>query len=134
MKVVIEESGGLVLCKPIGDLDAFSVSQFRQVVADFASAPWLVFHLGGVGFMDWAGLGALVGGIRRVREHGGDAAVVCPRPALTSVLHTTGLDLIVSVTTSTEDARRQLLPNPRPSHQRKRRRNAGPVTPLRRER
>jgi anti-sigma B factor antagonist len=59
--------------------------------------------------MDSAGLGALIGGIRRVREHGGDASVVCPRPVLSSLFHRIGLDHIVSVTASTDEARRRLL-------------------------
>ncbi len=47
--------------------------------------------------MDSAGLGALIGGIRRAREAGGDVAVACSRPTLTRLLHTTGFDRIVSV-------------------------------------
>ena len=45
--------------------------------------------------MDSAGLGALIGGIRRAREAGGDVAVACSRPTLTRLLHTTGFDRIV---------------------------------------
>ena len=54
--------------------------------------------------MDSAGLGALIGGIRRAREAGGDVAVACSRPTLTRLLHTTGFDRIVSVTETVDDA------------------------------
>ena len=50
--------------------------------------------------MDSAGLGALIGGIRRAREAGGQVAVACSRPTLTRLLHTTGFDRIVPVTES----------------------------------
>ena len=54
--------------------------------------------------MDSAGLGALIGGIRRAREAGGDVAVACSRPTLTRLLHTTGFDRIVPVTETVEAA------------------------------
>ena len=57
--------------------------------------------------MDSAGLGALIGGIRRAREAGGDVAVACSRPTLTRLLHTTGFDRIVPVTETVEEARRR---------------------------
>ena len=42
--------------------------------------PPLLIDLSAVPFMDSAGLGALIGGIRRAREAGGDVAVACSRP------------------------------------------------------
>ena len=61
--------------------------------------------------MDSAGLGALIGGIRRAREAGGEVAVACSRPTLTRLLHTTGFDRIVPVT---RPWRRQLTPGREP--------------------
>jgi anti-sigma B factor antagonist len=86
-------------------LDAFTVTQFRQALAELASSSRLVIDLGGVPFVDSAGLGALIGGIRRVRELGGEVTVACPRPALARLLHTTGFDRIVSVVASADEAR-----------------------------
>ena len=62
--------------------------------------------------MDSAGLGALIGGIRRAREAGGDVAVACSRPTLTRLLHTTGFDRIVPVTETVEEAAAE-RPQPR---------------------
>ncbi|MBV8692858.1 MAG: STAS domain-containing protein, partial [Actinobacteria bacterium] len=53
---------------------------------------------------DSAGLGALIGGIRRARELGGDVAVSCSRPTLTRLLRTTGFDRIVTVAETLEEA------------------------------
>jgi anti-anti-sigma factor len=58
--------------------------------------------------MDSAGLGALIGGIRRVREADGEVAVACSNPTLTRLLHTTGFDRIVPVTDTVEDAAEKL--------------------------
>jgi anti-sigma B factor antagonist len=100
-------SGGVV-CRPVGELDAFSVSQFRQALAKTASSPNLVIDLSGVTFVDSAGLGALVGGIRRAREHGGQVAVACSRPVLVRLLQSTGFDRIVRVTRTVGQAREAL--------------------------
>lgn len=93
-----------MLCRPVGELDAFTVSQFRQSLAELASNPRLLIDLSGVPFIDSAGLGALIGGIRRARELGGEVAVSCNRDTLTRLLHTTGLDRIVTVVETVEAA------------------------------
>jgi anti-sigma B factor antagonist len=92
-----EHGPGHTICRPVGDLDAFTVSQFRQVVADLAGVGRLIIDLSATTFVDSAGLGALIGGIRRTRELGGDVAVACDRPALVRLLRTTGFDRIVTV-------------------------------------
>lgn len=99
-----ETPDGYVICKPVGELDAFTVSQFRQVLAELASCRRLVIDMSGIPFVDSAGLGALIGGIRRTRELGGDVAVSCNRPTLVRLLRTTGFDRIVSVTETVEEA------------------------------
>ena len=72
--------------------------------SELAGAARLLIDLSDVPFMDSAGLGALIGGIRRAREAGGDVAVACSRPTLTRLLHTTGFDRIVPVTETVEEA------------------------------
>jgi anti-sigma B factor antagonist len=96
--------GGYIVCRPVGELDAFTVSQFRQALADLVSKKRLVIDMSAVPFVDSAGLGALIGGIRRARELGGEVAVACSRPTLTRLLKTTGFDRIVTVTETVEEA------------------------------
>lgn len=95
---------GYTLCHPAGELDAFSVHQFRQALAEVASSRRLIIDLSAVPFVDSAGLGALIGGIRRARELGGTVAVACARATLASLLHTTGIDRIVNVTPTVAEA------------------------------
>ena len=64
----------------------------------------LLIDLSEVPFMDSAGLGALIGGIRRVREAEGDVAVISTTPSLNRLLHTTGFDRIVPVCETEADA------------------------------
>ena len=108
---------GLTICRPVGELDAFTVSQFRQSLAELASSPrLLLIDLSAVGFVDSAGLGALIGGIRRARELGGDVAVACNRPTLTRLLRTTGFDRIVTVAETIEEAAAALQPKHDANH------------------
>jgi anti-sigma B factor antagonist len=84
------------LC-PDGELDAYSVAQFREAFAELAEEPRVIVNLSGVQFMDSAGLGALIGGIRRIRESEGRVVIFSDREAITKLLHTTGFDRIVPV-------------------------------------
>ena len=100
-----QTADGFTICRPVGELDAFTVSQFRQALAEIASQPRLIIDMSGVPFVDSAGLGALIGGIRRARELGGDVVVVCNRPSLVRTLRTTGFDRIVTLTDNIDDAK-----------------------------
>jgi anti-sigma B factor antagonist len=108
-EVEIEEHEGYSILRPHGDIDAYSVGQFREALSGLAEVPRLLIDLSEVPFMDSAGLGALIGGIRRNRDHEGEIVVVCDKPALTRLLHTTGFDRIVPVTETLDDGVGQLL-------------------------
>ena len=104
LDIQVDRADGYTVCRPVGELDAFTVSQFRQALADLVSKKQLVIDMSSVPFVDSAGLGALIGGIRRARELGGDVAVSCSRPTLTRLLKTTGFDRIVTVVETVEQA------------------------------
>ena len=95
LEIQVESTDDYTLCRPsASSMPTPSTSSVRR------SAGWpprqrLLIDLSAVPFMDSAGLGALIGGIRRAREAGGDVAVACSRPTLTRLLHTTGFDRIV---------------------------------------
>ena len=105
-----EEGDGYTICRPVGELDAYTVGQFREALGELASTPKLLIDMSEVPFVDSAGLGALIGGIRRARELGGDVSVCCNRPTLVRLLRTTGFDRIVTVAESLEDAAAALRP------------------------
>jgi len=107
-----DEQSDTAVCRPAGELEAYSVNQLRQALAEMASSPRLVIDLSAVTFVDSAGLGALIGGIRHVRERGGDVAVACSRPVLIRLLHSTGFDRIVYVTDTVADATEALSGEP----------------------
>jgi anti-sigma B factor antagonist len=116
LEIHIEDMGAYTLCRPVGELDAYTVSQFREALGETTTNRHLLIDLSEVPFMDSAGLGALIGGIRRTREADGEVAVACSRPTLTRLLHTTGFDRIVPVTETVEEAVTALQDGTRPDN------------------
>ena len=109
LEIHIEAKDDYTVCRPKGELDAFTVSQFREALAELATTPRLVIDLSEVPFIDSAGLGALIGGIRRTREQGGDVTVACNRATLIRLLRTTGFDRIVTVADTVDEAAAALV-------------------------
>lgn len=98
------EGRAFTIIRPEGDIDAYSVGQFREALSELSDVSQLLIHLSGVPFMDSAGLGALIAGIRRARDNEAVVVVACDRPALTRLLHTTGFDRIVPVLEDYDEA------------------------------
>src|SRR5215210_7232187 len=101
LHIELDKRDDYTICRPVGELDAYTVGQFREALGELASEPKLLIDMSEVPFVDSAGLGALIGGIRRAREAGGDVAVCCN-------LHTTGFDRIVTVTDTVAEAAQSL--------------------------
>ncbi len=104
LDINVDETGEYTVCRPVGELDAFTVGQFREVLTEIGGSSRLLIDLSGVPFLDSAGLGALIGGVRRAREAGGDVAVYGARPAVARLLHTTGFDRVASVSENETEA------------------------------
>lgn len=106
LKIELEQTAeAYTICRPVGELDAFTVGQFRQALADLAPKLRTIIDMSGVPFVDSAGLGALIGGIRRIRELGGEIVVCCNRPSIVRTLQTAGFDRIVTMTAMVEEAK-----------------------------
>lgn len=101
---IYELANGVTVLRPVGELDAFTVTEFRAAIAEYKGPGELVIDLSSVPFVDSAGLGALIGGIRRVRELGGEVALVCPRPSMLRLFHSTGMDRIAPVSPTVDEA------------------------------
>jgi anti-sigma B factor antagonist len=104
LEIKVDQDGDRTICRPVGELDAFTVGRFRESLAELGASPRLLIDLSGVPFLDSAGLGALIGGVRRAREAGGDVAVFGARAAVARLLHTTGFDRVATVAESEQDA------------------------------
>jgi anti-sigma B factor antagonist len=106
VEITIEDRGGFRLLRPTGDLDVYTVGSLRDALAQMleADSPRVVVDLDGVPFMDSSGLGALMGGVRRLREAGGDLAIACTREQHLKLFTITGFGEGVSIAPSVEEA------------------------------
>ncbi len=104
LEINIEPGDGYQICRLSGEVDAYTVGEFREALSGITDVERLIIDLSEVPFMDSAGLGALIGGIRRVREAEGDVAVVSNTASLNRLLHTTGFDRIVPVCEGLDEA------------------------------
>ena len=86
-----------------GELDAHDAPRLRELFTealddlDGRQPLRLVLDLTGVAFLDSTALGVLVGGLRRVREAGGEMPVVLPETTARRIFEITGLDQVLSV-------------------------------------
>ncbi len=108
MQVRVQVTDRSAVCRPVGALDSEVAPQFREAMALMASVPRLVIDLSEVPFIDSAALSALVAGIRRVRETGGDVAVCSSRRHISRVLEMVGLDRVVAMAETIDQAERIL--------------------------
>ncbi len=90
----------------MGEVDLFTASALRERIVGLIEAGnrQLLVNLAEVGFMDSSGLGVLVAGLKRVREAGGDMALVCREGPTQKVLAITGLDRVFAIYGSVDDA------------------------------
>lgn len=119
MEVTTERTapGEPIVVRVSGEVDVLTASALQDALAAAAStpqagspqdgssqadplqagSPQVVVDLSGVDFLDSTGLSALVFGLRRARERGGDLSVVCQHRQILKVLDITGLSRVLQV-------------------------------------
>jgi anti-sigma B factor antagonist len=110
VEIEIEDAGGYRILRPSGDLDVYTVGSLRDALGVMVEqdTPKVVVDLDGVPFMDSSGLGALMGGVRRLREAGGDLAISCTREQHLKLFTITGFGEGVSIAPTVEEAAKGL--------------------------
>lgn len=95
--------------RPVGRLNMVAAPSLRaavdQAVAD--GHRQIVVDLEETSFIDSSGLGALVAGLKKTRQHGGDLRIARAQKQIRTVLSLTNLDRILRPYESLEDARRE---------------------------
>ena len=88
---VVDGTGEVVV---EGEVDVATAPQLREALHQVIDqgATRLRIDLAEVGFIDSAGLGVLIGVLKRVREIGGEIELVHVQPAPRKVIEITGLD------------------------------------------
>ena len=104
--IQIDTEGDHRVIKPTGDLDVYTVGSLRDAIGSMIEdgTTKVVVDLDAVPFMDSSGLGALMGGVRRLREAGGDLAISCTREQHLKLFTITGFGEGVSIAPTVEEA------------------------------
>ena len=85
---------GVSILSLSGELDTEQAKPVRQAFMSLPPASRVVIDLSLVTFIDSAGLGAIIGGIRRTRESGGQVVVAGARTSVSRMLQLTGVDTL----------------------------------------
>ena len=81
-----------------GDLDIATAPELREcLVKVIDEGLRIVIDLEAVDFLDSAGLGILVGGLKRARTRGGELELVCSSHDVLKPLEITGLDRVFTI-------------------------------------
>ena len=100
-----EEPATLVVLR--GDLDLLTAPELREcLVKVIDEDARIVVDLEAVDFLDSAGLGILVGGLKRARTRGGELELVCTSGDVLKPLEITGLDRVFTIHPGREAALR----------------------------
>lgn len=89
-----------------GEVDVYTAPRLREKITELvgAGAYDLVVDLEGVEFLDSTGLGVLVGGLKKVRAHGGSMRLVCSQDRLLKIFRITGLAKVFDICATLDDA------------------------------
>jgi anti-sigma B factor antagonist len=106
IEIEVQDQDQFKVLRPEGDLDVYTVGSLRDALGSIVedATPRVVVDLDSVPFMDSSGLGALMGGVRRLREAGGDLAISCTREQHLKLFTITGFGEGVSIAPTVEEA------------------------------
>jgi anti-sigma B factor antagonist len=84
----------------------YTAPGLRELLIDLVSTGsyQLVVNLDKVRFLDSAGFGVLVGGLRRVRAHDGSLDLVCTQQRILKILKITGLTEVFGIYETVDQA------------------------------
>jgi anti-sigma B factor antagonist len=99
-------TGDCAVLQVTGEVDVYTAPMLREQMRELAAkgAVHIIVDLGRVEFLDSTGLGALVGGLGRLREAGGSLALVISTPRILRIFQITGLTKALAAQPSVADA------------------------------
>lgn len=98
--------GDCAVLQITGEVDVYTAPMLRGQIRELAAkgAVHLIADLGRVDFLDSTGLGAIVGGVKRLREAGGSLCLVITTPRILRIFQITGLTKALAIQPSVADA------------------------------
>jgi anti-sigma B factor antagonist len=102
----VREEGSYSVLEVGGEIDVYTAPKLREQLIELVNEGkfHLVVDLEKVDFLDSTGLGVLVGGLKRVRNHDGSLELVCTQDKILKIFRITGLTKVFPIHTSVADA------------------------------
>jgi anti-sigma B factor antagonist len=96
---------GVDVVSMTGEVDLYTAPDLKATIYEVldSGASDIILDMTGLEFMDSAGLGVLVGTLKRVRSVGGSLYLVCDRDNLLKVFSLTGLDKVFAICPTLEE-------------------------------
>jgi anti-sigma B factor antagonist len=82
-----------------GEIDVYTSPKVKDTISELIDKGHysLIINLENVRYIDSTGLGVLIGGLKRVREHSGTVHLVCTNPQIRKIFDITGLAKIFGI-------------------------------------
>ena len=112
IKVNVREApGDCYVVDLSGEIDVYTSPKVKDAIGSLIDRGvyHLVINLEKVRYIDSTGLGVLIGGLKRVREHGGSVNLVCTNPQIKKIFDITGLVKIFGIFDSEDAAMKALV-------------------------
>jgi anti-sigma B factor antagonist len=106
LEISQESVGGLLVLRLEGELDTYNCGQLRSALVEHVEGgeDRIIVDMTRVAYIDSTGLGSLVGGLKRVSEHGGIMRIVCKNPQILKVFEITGLNKVFPIFSTVKEA------------------------------
>jgi anti-sigma B factor antagonist len=98
-EVAVSQDGSEAVVQVMGELDVYTSPRLREELLRLISEDVrsVTLDLAGTIFIDSTGLGVLVAGLKRLREHDGDLKLKSPNAGVMKVLAITGLTRVFEI-------------------------------------
>lgn len=90
----------------VGEVDLYTAPEFKERMVKLIEGGKknLIVDLTGATFVDSTTLGVLVGGVKRLRPHGGTLTLVCSDENISKIFDITGLDRVFTIHRTRDEA------------------------------
>ena len=97
---------GATVIEVNGEIDVYTAPKLREKLFSLIEGGTyrLILDLEGVEFLDSTGLGALIGGLKRVRAHDGSIDIVCTQSRILRIFEITRLNKVFEIYFTAGDA------------------------------
>jgi anti-sigma B factor antagonist len=105
LEVSTRDVGEHTVIKLKGEVDIYTAPALRETIVDAVDKGRykIAVDLDEVDFLDSTGLGVLVGGLKRVKQHEGELGIICNQDKILRIFKITGLTKIFNMYTSSDE-------------------------------